>query len=207
MNKSTQISTLREFWEQSWSKDDFNPPWANRDCPQEIQKIYSTYKVNHDFKILDVGCGQGEIANWFAINGFLVDAFDISASAINRASMKYNNSKINFFVHDLCLKPLVDKYSVIVDRGCFHQIPDNLKKEFSDNLCKAAADKCDFYLFIKAFRGNLKLSIEQETDLHTRIIQEYFSEYFLVWKKSLTNLSKDPTAKNMPGLFFHLKRN
>lgn len=205
MNKSTQISSLRQFWEKCWSQDSFSPSWANRDCPQEIQKIYSNYKVTHDVKILEVGCGQGEIANWFAMNGFFVDAFDISSSAIDKASKKYNNSKINFFVHDLCVTPLLEKYSVIVDRGCFHQIPENLKKEFSNNLCKTAADKCDFYLFIKAFRGNLKLSIKQETNYHTEIIKEHFSDQFTLFDRKLTSLGNYKT-KNMLGLFFHLKK-
>lgn len=92
--------------------------------------------------------------------------------------------------------PLVNKYSVMVDRGCFHQIPDNLKKEFSNNLCKVAADKCDFYLFIKEFRGNLKLSMKQETDYHTKIIKEYFSNPFIIYERKVTRLRDYSTSKD-----------
>jgi hypothetical protein len=43
----------------------------------EIQEAYQDKIIYPNSKVLDVGCGLGEIAHWFSINHFQVDAFDI----------------------------------------------------------------------------------------------------------------------------------
>ena len=103
------IENRRLFWDALWSKKDFDPIWANRECPIEIQEAYQDKIIYPNSKVLDVGCGLGEIAHWFSINHFQVDAFDISTSAINKAILKFGNDNIKFFNHDLCTTPLTQR--------------------------------------------------------------------------------------------------
>src|SRR5258706_4695826 len=42
--------------------------------------------------LLEVGCGVGAMSFWLANNGFLVDAIDASAEAIQRAEHLYSNA-------------------------------------------------------------------------------------------------------------------
>lgn len=204
--KEEIIQLRKSFWESQWAQEDFKPIWADRDCPIEIQNAFKDNKISPSHKALDVGCGLGEIAYWFALNNFKVDAFDISKTAIDKAKKKFSNEKINFFTHDLCEIPLKEKYDVIVDRGCFHQIPVKLKEEFSKNLSESASEHCQFFLFVKAFRGDIKLSKEDEAKFHISHIKQYFSSSFDLLQCKLTNLSPDITTKKMPGLFFYLTK-
>lgn len=200
------IQYRKSFWESQWAQKDFKPIWADRDCPIEIQNAFKDKKISPKDKVLDVGCGLGEIAHWFSLNNFQVDAFDISQSAIDKAKKKFSNEKINFFTHDLCDAKLKNKYDIIVDRGCFHQIPTKLKEAFCENLIASANDHCQFFLFVKAFRGDIKLSKQDEAKFHITHVKKYYSNHFNLLQCKLTNLSPDDSVNKMPGLYFYLTK-
>jgi ubiquinone/menaquinone biosynthesis C-methylase UbiE len=61
---------------------------------------YVLKKKIKKIKVLEMGCGLGILSNQLAKKGFKTFAFDISKTAIYKASKKYKNKNLNFFVSD-----------------------------------------------------------------------------------------------------------
>jgi cyclopropane fatty-acyl-phospholipid synthase-like methyltransferase len=90
------------------------------------------------FKVLDVGCGAGNISFWLEEKGFEVTGFDCSQAAIDWALEKsvHNASKAFFLCHDA----MRDKqdwsryFDVIVDCHCLHCIVGKDRESYLANL-------------------------------------------------------------------------
>lgn len=72
-------------------------------------------------KAADLGCGTGIDSIALALNGFEVDAFDISGSMIEKAKIncEQKNVPVNFFKHQIHLIPpeFNEQYNIIVSLG------------------------------------------------------------------------------------------
>jgi len=92
------------YWDGLYSKEYFFGSG-----PTKLAKLaHSLLKENKIKKILEIGCGQGRDATFFAQNGYDIEAFDISDNAIkfvNQTKLALNLSNLNAFVHDV-EKPL-----------------------------------------------------------------------------------------------------
>jgi len=87
-------------------------------------------------KVLDVGCGGGFDANFFAKKGFQVEGCDISKAAIDSAKKKFPN--MNFFLHN------------------FEQAP--LNKSFD---CMVCIDVIEHLFYYKEFLANINASLNK----------------------------------------------
>lgn len=88
------------YWDGLYSKEYFFGSG-----PTKLAKsAHSLLKETGIRKILEIGCGQGRDATYFAQHGFEVVAFDISENAIksvNQAKQALNLTNLNVFVHDV----------------------------------------------------------------------------------------------------------
>jgi len=87
------------YWDGLYSKEYFFGSG-----PTKLAKLAdSLMKENKIKKILEIGCGQGRDATYFAQSGYDVEAFDISENAIkfvNQTKQALNLTNLNAFVHD-----------------------------------------------------------------------------------------------------------
>lgn len=197
----------RIFWEKLWSQEHIKEPWANRDIPNELTQHLEKPLQKGFKKSVDIGCGLGQIALWVEKMGYNSSGFDISSSAIIKAQGKLPlDSKVNFFVHDITSSPLQQKFDCLIDRGCFHDIPPSLKKNYVENIAASSTPTAVYFLFLRAFRGGLKMTPNDEAKYRIAYIQNLFSPYFNLSKVSVCDLSPRGKEKIMPGLFFKLIR-
>lgn len=87
-------------------------------------------------KVLELGCGPGRNAIYFAEQGCLVDAIDLSANAIRwgrqRAMEKEVN--VNFICHNIFEYDFQGTYDIIYDSGCFHHIAPHRRISYLNML-------------------------------------------------------------------------
>lgn len=99
----------------------------------DIMKIIPPTKP---YRVLDIGCGEGKDAVFFAKCGYEVTAFDISKQGIEKAKKlaDYNKVDIRFFKADIFDYRPDSEYDIIFSSGVLHFIPDTGRKEFCDSL-------------------------------------------------------------------------
>lgn len=82
-------------------------------------------------RVLDIGCGEGKDAVFFARNGYEVTAFDVASTGLDKAQRLADASgvQVNFFRADLFDFRPTENYDIIFSSGVLHYIPENLRAE------------------------------------------------------------------------------
>ncbi len=152
--------TMRRFWERCWGRGDFAPAWLGRDVSREIVAATNDGWFPRGARALDIGCGQGEVASWLAAHGFTVVGIDISAAAIARARELHGavHGRLEFRQLDICAAgPDDGPYEVLIDRGCFHAIPQADAPHYARHVAGACRSGARLLLLVKAFRDGVPL--------------------------------------------------
>jgi 2-polyprenyl-3-methyl-5-hydroxy-6-metoxy-1,4-benzoquinol methylase len=94
-------------------------------------------------RVLDLGCGRGELSYYYANQGFLVTSIDYSQSAIELAKKCFDDeenlkSNVEFICDDVCNAPLTGKYDLAVASDLIEHLSfvevDKLYKRVSEYL-------------------------------------------------------------------------
>lgn len=105
----------------------------------EVMKLIPPTKP---LRVLDIGCGEGKDAVFFAKNGYKVSAFDITQSGIDKARRlaEKHRVNVNFFKADVSDFRLESEFDVIFCSGVLHYIPNELREEIFENYRKYTAE-------------------------------------------------------------------
>jgi cyclopropane fatty-acyl-phospholipid synthase-like methyltransferase len=206
----------RRYWEQSWSREDFAPPWLGRDISREIVMAVEEGWFAHGMPALDIGCGEGEVVAWLAEHGFPTLGIDIAKAAIMRARKRFGEVEGQHEFHqlDICLnapKWLGRTFTNLIDRGCFHQIPDLDLSAYARNVATASSSTARLLLFVKAFRkgeaGEDQRAAERAR--HRNRVATVLDRHFCIERMGDTFLDPDEghvPETRLPGLVFWLRR-
>lgn len=99
----------------------------------DILKILPPVKP---YRILDIGCGEGKDAVFFARCGYEVAAFDNSKHGISKAKKlaEHNHVQVDFFVADIQDYFPNTEYDIIFCSGALHFISQAERKEMCERL-------------------------------------------------------------------------
>jgi cyclopropane fatty-acyl-phospholipid synthase-like methyltransferase len=109
------------------------PPWDIGRPQPAFTKIADQVTSS----VLDVGCGTGENALYFASKGCKVTGIDFLEEAIQRAKRKAaeRGLSVNFLVKDATdLKSWAERFDNVIDCGLFHGFSDEDRKKYVDGL-------------------------------------------------------------------------
>lgn len=154
MNKN---SFEQKYMERSWKEKGVGFGYRSFDLDPSIPKLGSFLKAKKvSGSLLDIGCGNGKNAIFFAKKGFDVTAFDFSKSAvkITKNYAKQRNAKVNAKVGDVLKVRDKKKFDVIIDCGCLH----HLRKKYWPAYRKTilANIKPGGYYYIHGFSASSK---------------------------------------------------
>jgi cyclopropane fatty-acyl-phospholipid synthase-like methyltransferase len=111
------------------------PPWDIGRPQKEFVELEQRGEITGS--VLDIGCGTGEHALFFAEKGYEVWGIDSSPLAIRKAQEKAGARELT--VHFLVLSALdllrlTRKFDTVTDSGLFHTLSDEERPVFADNL-------------------------------------------------------------------------
>ena len=121
---------LKKYWnEDVFEKQHFHPtagvPWEINHHEKYLDEFWDDWRdktvTTSSLSVLEMGCGTGNDAIWFAKKGFNVTAIDVSEKEISLAKEKSKGiSNINYIIDDVHSFSTEEKFDVIYDRGCIH---------------------------------------------------------------------------------------
>jgi len=123
---------LVPFWEDVYKNEDVIAFSVNPNATiKEFEHLFEKQS-----QILEVGCGEGQNIIYLAKQGFSnIDAFDLSANAINKVmrQCEISNVKVNAFIDDLTKYQFDKEYDLIMSFGTLHFVAKSEWKKFIIN--------------------------------------------------------------------------
>jgi len=138
----------RALWESRWADRDYDGGWRLDEMPVELQQAVAEGWFPPRASLLDIGCGDGEVAAWLAGQGYDVLGIDFASAAIAKARTAYGGvPALAFDVVDISQAPPGrNGFGALFDRGCLHSIPQDLAPEYVRNVAAVAEPDARFLL-------------------------------------------------------------
>ena len=132
-------------WEDTYKT---TPPWDIGHAQPAFVEIVENGELSKT-TVLDVGCGTGENALYFAQNGFSVVGIDLSTRAISRAKEKAveRKLKVDFRVANaLSLDYAHENFDNAIDSGLFHTFNDADRISFAREIARVLAANGRYFM-------------------------------------------------------------
>lgn len=120
------------YYNKVYDKDDYY--WGvepSTMCYEVLRCMPSTRPL----KLLDIGCGEGKDAVFFARCGYIVSAFDLSEAGLEKTRQlaEKANVTVNTFKANLWHFRLTENYDILYSSGVFAYIKPEIRSEIMDN--------------------------------------------------------------------------
>lgn len=120
----------------------YNNRYKNNDYFWGIEPNHSCYEIMKylppikPYRVLDVGCGEGKDAVFFAKNGYNVTAFDITSKGIEKTKKLADANKVNVntFVANINEFTPQEEYDIVFSSSVLHLVHKNIRVEFLNKL-------------------------------------------------------------------------
>lgn len=116
------------YYEDQYSDDDFYWGLVPSTLCYEVLRLCPPTRP---LRLLDVGCGEGKDAVFFARNGYQVDAFDITREGVDKARRLADRCgvPVRAFQANVLDYRLEHTYDIVFSSGVLHYIPEVLRTE------------------------------------------------------------------------------
>lgn len=111
--------------------------WGIKPSPMCL-KVITLLPPDKHLKLLDIGCGEGKDAVFFARCGYDVSAFDITDAGLEKAKRlaESANVRVDVFKANIWDYRLNCKYDVLYSSGALHYIKPELREEIFNDYQK-----------------------------------------------------------------------
>ncbi len=145
----TDDAPIESFWDLAYRGGDHLEHWESPYPPQELVAMVAAEAISPAATVLDVGCGAGAEAILLAGLGFRAIGVDASAEAIRLARERAaaTGVEVDFRHADAGDLPLADgSIDFAIDRGCFHVIDRDQRRDYARELHRVLRPGARFLL-------------------------------------------------------------
>ncbi len=198
-------------WDRQWTDPEFNPFWKTERPQKEFIEAIDSGWFSKTERIIDLGCGNGEVSRWLADQGFAVLGVDYSSVAVEncrRLSAAQPNAP-TFAVADLCDPDLqLEPAGSLIDRGCLHRIADKLWPVVAKNIARATIQGGHFLLLAGTFQRSdfahyRGARTEEQLKAH---VERVFGSYFAIDRAESAVFNATEGEDAMPAVAFWMVR-
>jgi len=135
-------------WNQIYRGANF-PPWDIGRPQPVFTDLVKSGELSPPAVLLDVGCGTGENAIFYAQSGFTTYGVDFAYVAIEKAIVKakQKHSKVDFKVSDALNLEFDDEmFDYITDCGLFHTFDDNSRRHFVNEVARVLRPSGTYFM-------------------------------------------------------------
>jgi SAM-dependent methyltransferase len=201
----------RHKWERQWANPEFSPFWKTDQPQRELVEAIASGWFSKNQRVVDVGCGNGEVSRWLAGQGYPVLGIDYSAAAIENCR-RFSAGQANaptFEVTDLCSPDLrLEPAASLVDRGCCHRIAESFLPVFAQNIARATIAGGHFLLLHGTFQQTRFLhyrGARSERELRDHV-ETVFGNDFTIERAEPAVINAIDDQEAMPAVAFWMVR-
>ncbi|NOZ29668.1 MAG: methyltransferase domain-containing protein [Chloroflexi bacterium] len=98
-------------------------------------RVLALMPPERPLRLLDIGCGEGRNAVFFARNGYQVTAFDLSPVGVEKTRRMAREVGVSLeaFTADLLEFRLEEPFDIFFSTGTLHFVPEELRAELLDH--------------------------------------------------------------------------
>jgi len=102
---------------------------------QMCYRVLQLLPPDRPLRLLDIGCGEGRNAVFFARNGYEVTAFDTSPKGVQKTKQLAADAgvKVNVFVADINVFRLPEPFDVLFSTGVLQYVPPGVRRDLLSN--------------------------------------------------------------------------
>lgn len=126
--------------------------WQRATPPADLVALIEGPAPLEPGRALDIGCGTGTDTIYLATHGWEVTAIDMVRKALTTARRKATAAGVapRFVEGDITRMHELgagDSYSLLLDFGCFHTLPEDRRPTYIDRVTRAAAPGATLLLY------------------------------------------------------------
>lgn len=157
------------------TKEECELNWYSEKIPLFLQRAVEL--LGGKGKALDIGCGAGVFSAFMAHNGLKVTALDYSSKALELAKAKADSFGVNIsFVHANVVQwQTTEKYELVFDRGCLHNIRWGDRTRYKKRILEWMASDASYILVHFGKEHLFNLALGGPVKKTPKEIEEFFS--------------------------------
>ena len=141
----TETDRTRDQYDQRYGPNSYY--WTTQPsstCFEVLRRI----PPERPLKLLDIGCGEGRNAVFFARNGYEVHAFDVSTKGLEKTRRLAHQAgvSVNTFEADINQYRLSEPFDVLFSTGVLHCMEPSLRQETFENY-KSFTNESGLHVF------------------------------------------------------------
>jgi SAM-dependent methyltransferase len=131
---------LRRSWDRTYRDTSYRKlPWFSPTPYPWLRRAVEEGWLPRHARVLDLGCGAGTNALFLARSGFRTSGIDLAPGAIEAATRRAHRAglRVDFRVGDVLSLPFPKgSFRGLVDIGCFHTLPIELRSVYARELAR-----------------------------------------------------------------------